>query len=287
MSLSADKDAEIIEAFNTTSRYLDDLLNILVGVVSIYQIYLLNIDNTYFDGMLKQIYPSELQLNKANSADTGTPFLDLHLIISGGFVSSKIYDKRDDFDFDVVGFPFLDEGVPCAASCGVYMSQLNRFARVSGHVADFGTGGRILIARLLGQGCRYHELRKTFSKFYRRRCGLASEFNTGLRSLLEQGLSELGFCGDLVCKVKMIVGRADFSGHFGEVVVSCRGVGCSVGVVRRAVCLVVGLVSVDGFAGLFNCKLSWLGPDDLSLVGPTGIQLLDFYCSSVSELVCY
>ena len=73
MSLSADKDAEILEAFNSTSRYLDDLLNI---------------DNTYFDGMVKQIYPSELQLNKANSSDTKTPFLDLHLTISDGFVSS-------------------------------------------------------------------------------------------------------------------------------------------------------------------------------------------------------
>ena len=83
MSLSADKDAENIEAFNSTSRYLDDLLNI---------------ENTYFDCMVKQIYPSALQLNTANSSDTEDPFLDLHLTISDGFVSSKIYDKRDDFD---------------------------------------------------------------------------------------------------------------------------------------------------------------------------------------------
>ena len=60
--------------------------------------------------MVKQIYPSELQLNKANSSDTEAPFLDLHLItcISDGFISSKIYDKHDDFGFDVVNFPFLD-----------------------------------------------------------------------------------------------------------------------------------------------------------------------------------
>ena len=66
MSLSANKDAELIEAFNSTSRYMNDLLNI---------------DSTYFDGMVKQIYPSELQLNKANSSDTEAPFLDLHLTI--------------------------------------------------------------------------------------------------------------------------------------------------------------------------------------------------------------
>ena len=58
--------------------------------------------------MLKQIYPSELHLNKANATDTEAPFLDLHLTISGGFVSSNIYDKRDDFYFDIVNFPSLD-----------------------------------------------------------------------------------------------------------------------------------------------------------------------------------
>ena len=70
MSLSADKDAEIIEAFNSTSRYLDGVLNI---------------DNTYFDGMVNPIYPSELPLNKANSSNTEAPFLDLQLTISRVF----------------------------------------------------------------------------------------------------------------------------------------------------------------------------------------------------------
>ena len=59
-------------------------------------------------GMVNQIYPPELQLNKANTSDTVAPFLDLHLSVANGFVSSKIYDKRDDFDFDIVNFPFLD-----------------------------------------------------------------------------------------------------------------------------------------------------------------------------------
>ena len=95
----------IIMAFNSTSRYLDNLLNI---------------DNSYFEGMVNQIYPSELQLNKANTSDTEAPFLDLHLSTSNGFVSSKIYDKRDDFDFDIVNFPFLDGDIPRRPSYGVY-----------------------------------------------------------------------------------------------------------------------------------------------------------------------
>ena len=68
------------------STYLDDLLNI---------------DNPYFEGMVNQIYSPELQLNKANTSDTEAPFLDLYLSISNGFFSSKIYDERDDFDFDI------------------------------------------------------------------------------------------------------------------------------------------------------------------------------------------
>ena len=99
-SLSDVKQAEIIEAFKSTSRYLDDLLNI---------------DNPYFEGMVNRIYPSELQLNKANTSDTEAPFLDLHLSISNGFVSSKIYD---DFDFDIVHFPFLDGDVPRSTTYG-------------------------------------------------------------------------------------------------------------------------------------------------------------------------
>ena len=59
-------------------------------------------DNPYFEGMFTQIYPNEFQLNKDDSTDTKAAFLDLHIWISNGFVSSKIYDKRDGFDFDIV-----------------------------------------------------------------------------------------------------------------------------------------------------------------------------------------
>ena len=128
--------------------------------------------------MVNQIYPPELQLNKANTSDTEAPFLDLHLSISNGFVSSKIHDKRDDFDFDIyiyiVNFPFLDGDVPRRPSYGVYISQLIRFARVC-------TRNKCLTAKLLKQGYRYHKLRKAFSKFYRRHNELISKFNVGLK----------------------------------------------------------------------------------------------------------
>ena len=84
LSLSDNNQTYINEAFNSTSRYLDDLLNI---------------DNLYFEQIVGQIYPTELQLNKANSSDTEAPFLDLNLSITNGIVSSKIYDKWDYFNF--------------------------------------------------------------------------------------------------------------------------------------------------------------------------------------------
>ena len=141
-TLNHDNQADVIDALNSTSRYLDDLLNI---------------HNPYFEGMINQIYPPELQLNKANISDTEAPFLDLHLSVATAFVSSKIYDKRDDFDFDIVNFPFLD-GVPRRASYGVYISQLIMFATVCNHVTDFNARNKCLTAKHLKQSYRYHKL---------------------------------------------------------------------------------------------------------------------------------
>ena len=97
LSLSDNNQTDIIEAFNCTSRYLDDLLNI---------------DNPYFEQTVGQKYPTELQLNKANCSDTEAPFFDLNLSIPNGTVSPKIYDKWDDFNFEIVNGPFLDGDVP-------------------------------------------------------------------------------------------------------------------------------------------------------------------------------
>ena len=74
--------------------------------------------------MVGQIYPTELQLNKANSSDTEAPFLELNLSITNGIVSSKIYDKRDDLNFEIVNFPFLDGDAPRSPSYGVCISSL-------------------------------------------------------------------------------------------------------------------------------------------------------------------
>ena len=126
---------------------------------------IININNAYFVNMVSQMYPSELQLNKANTSDTEAAFLVLHLSISNDIVATKIYDKRDDFYFEIVIFPYLDGDVPRSTSYGVYNSQLIRFARASSYVTDFNTRIKLLTQKLLKHGYRYHKLCKTFSKF--------------------------------------------------------------------------------------------------------------------------
>ena len=195
MSLSDDKQADVIVAFNTTSRYLDDILNI---------------NNVYFDNMVSQIY----QLNKVNSSDTEAAFLDLHLSISNDIVSTKIYDKHDGFDFEIVNFQFLDGDVPRSISYGVYTSQLIRFARTSSYVADFNTRNKLLTQKLLKQGYRYHIFRKTFSKFYRRYYDLISKFHVGLKSPLK------------------IVGSNNFSAHFIKIFSHYKEIGYNINVLQ-------------------------------------------------------
>ena len=143
-----------------------------------------------------------------------------------------MYDKRDDFDFEIVNFPYLDGDIPRRASYGVYISELIQFARVSSHVNDLNARNKLLTANLLNQGYRYHNLRKTFSKFYRRHFDLVSKLNVGLLSLLQQGLSELEFYGDLVYKFRKIYACNDFSTQFRKIILRCINTGYNINIIQ-------------------------------------------------------
>ena len=174
----------------------------------------------------------------------------MHLSISNTIFSTKIYDKRDDFDFEIVNFPFLDGDVPLSTSYGVYISQLIRFARASSYVADFSTHNKLLT---LKQGYWYHKLRKTFSKFYRRYYDLISKFQVGLKSLLRQGLLEPDFYCDLVYKLKNIVGSKNLSAQFIKIISPYKKIGYNINVLQQTACLVVNPITVGNFSFLFNC----------------------------------
>ena len=219
------------------------------------------------------LYPPELQLNKANTSDTEAPLLDLHLSISNDFVSSKvydkrdvfdlsihndivstkIYDKRDDFNFDIVNFPFLDGDVSQRPSYGVYISQLIRFARASSHVTDFNNRNKFLTAKLLKQGYRYHKLRKAFSKFYRRHFELIEKYHASLKKLMQEGICNPEFYGDLVYKFKKIIGNPNFSNFFKRIVNRFKRAGYSLDIMRQTACLVFNPIMVEGHAALFSC----------------------------------
>ena len=224
----------------------------------------LNINNVYFDNMVSQRYPSELQLNKAKTSDTEASFLDLHLSISNDIVSTKIYDKRDDFDFENVNFPILDGDVRRFTSYGVYISQLIRIARASSYITEFNTRIKLLTQKLLEQGYWYHKLCKTFSKFYRRYYNLISKFKIGLKSLLRHGLSEPEFYGDLVYKLKKIAGSNNFSAQFLKIISHYKN-SYNISVLQQTACLVVNPIS--NFAFLFNCTL--VGQTSISMTVPT------------------
>ena len=176
----------------------------------------------------------------------------MHLSISNDIVSTKIYDKRDDFDVEIVIFLFLDGDVPPSTSDEVYISQLIRFARASSYITDFNTRNKLLAQKLLKQGYQYHKLRKTFSKFYRRYYDLISKFQVGLKSLSRQGLSEPEFYGDLVYKLKKIVGSNKFSAQFIKIIFHYRQIGYNINVLQQTACLVVNPITVGSFAFLLN-----------------------------------
>ena len=116
--------------------------------------------------------------------------------ILNGIVSSKIYDKQDDFSFEIVNIPFFMEMSPRSPSYGVYLSQLIRFAKVCSNLDAFNNRNILLTAKLLKKGYRYNKIRKAFSIIYHRHSELIVKYNIGLKNLLQQGLSEPIFYGD-------------------------------------------------------------------------------------------
>ena len=178
----------------------------------------------------------------------------MHFSISNDIVSTKIYDKCDGFDFEIVNFPFLGGDVPRPISFGVYISQLIRFAGASSQVADFNTHNKLLTQKLLKQGYQYHKLCKTFSKFYRQYYVLISKFQVGLKSLLCQRLTEPELYGDLMYKLKKIVGSNIFSAQFIEMINYNKKIGYNINVLQQTACLVVNPITVGNFAFFFNCR---------------------------------
>ena len=142
-----------------------------------------------------------------------------------------------------------------------YISQLIRFARVSCHPTDFSAYNKSLTTKLLQQGYRYYKLWKAFSKYCRRHFELVSKYKTGLRSLLQQVLSETEFYDDIVYKFRKIVGRGELSDQFKNIMRYIH-ISYNVDAMQQSASLVVKPVTVYNFAvPLIACR--WVGVQTL------------------------
>ena len=121
------------------------------------------------------IYSTELQLNKANTSDQ-TSFLDLDIKVIGSDGRTSVNDKRDDYEFPIVDFPWFSGDAPRLPSYDVYISQLVRSARCCTSILEFHFKNLQITSKELTQGYRYHKLRKTFGKFFRSCSELLSKF---------------------------------------------------------------------------------------------------------------
>ena len=142
---------KLAQSFNFTFRYIDDVLSL---------------NNNRFSDHLHFIYPSELGIKDTTDADKSASYLDLFLeMTTDGRLNTKIYDKRDDFNFPIVKFPFLSSNITAAPAYGVYVSQFIRYSRASSKYVDFVERGILLSQKLLRQGYESIKLRSTLKTF--------------------------------------------------------------------------------------------------------------------------
>ena len=123
---------------------------------------------------------------------------------------------------------------------------------------------KALTVKLLRQGYHYFKLRKAFSKFYRRHNALLEKYSVSLKTLLQQGISEPEFYGDLVYRFRKIVGKSNFSEQFRKLIYRYKRIGYSLDIMRQTPCLVVNPIIVDGYASLFNCTTAIRASDTMT-----------------------
>ena len=179
-----------------------------------------------------------------------------------GYTSSKMATGCD------VISRWLTQGQGQPQPQRVRIKHILYYSRDCNHVTDFNARNKCLTTKLLQQGYRYHKLRKTFSKFYRRHYELISKhYNVGLKTLLGEDLSEPEFYGDLVYKFKKLIGRTDFSFHFRKIITRYKRIGYNLNVMRQSACLVFNPIMVDNNAAFFNCTPVGRASD--SVMAPT------------------
>ena len=135
-----------------------------------------------------EIYPSALTLKETNLSDHRVAYLDRQLEIKKGNLVLSLYDKQDDFSFNVQNYPHLDSNVPCMPMYRVYISQLLRFAHACDRYSDFLARHKRLVRTLLNQGFRYDLLCREFKQFYRSHHSLIQRYSHSVTQHLREGV---------------------------------------------------------------------------------------------------
>ena len=167
--LLREKKKSLAVAFNSTFRYID----------------VLSIHNNEFHSYVDSIYPSELELKDTTESSTSASYLDVLLEMnSDGKLTTQLYDKRDDFNFAIVNFPYLCSNIPVSPAYGVYISQLIRYARACSEYDQFINRGKLLTSKLMLQGFEVSRLKAAFRKFFGRYNDLVCHYNHSLGQML-------------------------------------------------------------------------------------------------------
>jgi hypothetical protein len=146
------KEKKVALSFTFTFRYIDDVLSL---------------NNSSFGVFIDRIYAIELQIKDTTDTDMSASYLDLHLEVgSEGWLRTKHYDKRNDFNFPIVNFPIICSYIPVAPTYGVHSSQLMRYSRTCGSYQDFLDRGLLLTRKLLSQGFLLVNLKSSLRKCY-------------------------------------------------------------------------------------------------------------------------
>ena len=145
-------------------------------------------NNKKFGDYVREIYPSQLTVEKANTCDDVANCPDLTFIIES---NNRLYTKLyDDFDFHIVNFPFLSSNIPSSPSYCVYISQLIRYARCCSYYDDFGYRHKLLVDRLLSQGHEVKCLRSSFKKFYGRYPDLIGKYQRSVKDMVADSFAD-------------------------------------------------------------------------------------------------
>ena len=157
----SERDLLTARKFSFSFRYIDDLLSA---------------NFPEFHQHLPNIYPAELVLNKSNQSNTNVDYLDIKITSENNTLSFSLFDKRDNFNFDIVNFPYLDSCIPRKPALGIFYGQMIRIARICSKYEDFLKRINNLSKRLMNQGYKKVELNRLASRFFREKNNLIEKY---------------------------------------------------------------------------------------------------------------